>query len=149
MEGASDTRGGRLHAVHAVKVAYRELPREIDGWPRPLLDVSIGDVEDIRVRCLVDSGAVNTLLPGWVADVAGIDCTDAPTKPLGVAGSSTMARMVPTALTIGDHSWEAEVGFCDPWPRGWGLLGQLSFFRYFVVTFRTADFELEVEPVKH
>jgi len=27
-------------------------------------------------------------------------------------------------------------------------LGQLSFFRYFVVTLRAADFELEIEPVR-
>lgn len=131
-----------------MKIAYRELPHEIDGWPRPLLDVSVGDADDLRVRCLVDSGAMNTLLPSWVADLAGIDCADAPTKALGVAGSSVKARMVATLLTIGEHSWEAEVGFCDPWPRGWGLLGQISFFRYFVVTFRAADFELEINPVQ-
>jgi hypothetical protein len=26
--------------LYAVKIAYRELPHEINGWPRPLLDVS-------------------------------------------------------------------------------------------------------------
>jgi len=57
-----------------------------------------------------------------------------------------LAHLVPTMLTVGEHSWEAEVGFCDPWPRSWGLLGQRSFFRYFVVTFRTADFKLEIAP---
>ncbi|MGH3923360.1 MAG: hypothetical protein ACRDTT_10900 [Pseudonocardiaceae bacterium] len=36
----------------------------------------------------------------------------------------------------------------DGWPHAWGLLGQLSFFRYFVVTFRAADFELEINPVQ-
>ena len=112
-----------------------------------MLDVSVGDADDLRVRCLVDSGAMNTLLPGWVADRAGMDYADAPAKALGVAGSGTKARIVPALLTIGDHRW-AEVGFCDPWPRGWGLLGQISFFRYFVVTFRAADFELEIDPVQ-
>lgn len=131
-----------------MKVPYRELPHEIDGWPRPLLDISVGDADDLRVRCLVDSGAMNTLLPCWVADLAGIDCADAPAKALSVGGSSIKARLVPTPLTIGEHSWEAEVGFCDPWPRSWGLLGQTSFFRYFVVTFRAADFELEINPVQ-
>ena len=42
--------------------------------------------------------------------------------------------------------WEAEVGFCAPWPYGWGLLGQQSFFRFFTVTFRAVDFALEVTP---
>lgn len=73
----------------------------------------------------------------------------ASTKSLAVAGAGTRARMVTTLLTLGDHSWESDVGCCEPWPHGWGLLGQLSFFRYFVVTFRQADFELEVEPVRN
>lgn len=132
-----------------MRIAYRELPHDLSTWRRPLLDVSVGNVEEVRVRCLVDSGALNTLLPDWVADVAGIDTRDAPTRALGIAGGATTARMVTTLLTAGEHSWEAEVGFCDPWPRGWGLLGQVSFFRYFVVTFRAADFELEIEPVLH
>jgi hypothetical protein len=41
----------------------------------------------------------------------------------------------------------ARVGLCNPWPRSWGLLGQRPFFRYFVVTIRTADFELDIAPV--
>jgi hypothetical protein len=41
----------------------------------------------------------------------------------------------------------ARIGLHNPGPRSWGLLGQRSFFRYFVVTFRTADFELDIAPV--
>ncbi len=52
-----------------------------------------------------------------------------------------------TPITIGGHTWEADVGFCDPWPRSWGLLGQLSFFRNFEVTMRAADSELELRPI--
>lgn len=134
--------------VPPVRALFRELPNDDGRRPRPALDVSLGDAADMRVRCLVDSGALNTLLPRWVADLAGIDCADAPTRVLGVGGMGTQARLVTTALTIGDHTWEAEVGFCDPWPHGFGLLGQLSFFRYFVVTLRAADLELEIEPVR-
>lgn len=50
-------------------------------------------------------------------------------------------------LSAANYTWEAEVGFCDPWPYGWGLLGQASFFRYFTVTFRAVDLEFDVEPV--
>jgi len=73
---------------------FVELPQSPGGWPRPVLDVVVGNMGEVLLPCLVDSGAMNTLLPGW------------------------------------------------------GLLGQLSFFRYFVVTFRAADFELEIEPVQ-
>ncbi len=128
-------------------VPYRDLPHDDGGRPRPLLDIAVADVDDVRVRCLVDSGAQNTLLPGWVADLAGIDCRDAPTRSLSVAAAATTAALIPTRLTVADHSWEAEIGFCDPWPYGWGLLGQLSFFRYFTVSFRAADLEFELEPV--
>lgn len=126
---------------------FHELPGDPSGWPRPVLDLDVGLADSVRVRCLVDSGAMNTLLPGWVADLAGIDQTGAPTLPLGVGGVTAVARLVPTLLTVGDFGWEAEVGFCDPWPRSWGLLGQKSFFRYFEVTFRTADFQLDIAPV--
>ncbi len=126
---------------------FVELHRDPSGAPRPVLDVVIGDASEVLVPCLVDSGAMNTLLPAWTAAMAGIDTSGAPTMSLGVGGGSAVARLVPTLLTVGEFSWEAEVGFCDPWPRSWGLLGQRSFFRYFTVTFRTADFELEIAPV--
>ncbi len=126
---------------------FHELPDDPSGWPRPALDLDVGTDDAVRVRCLVDSGAINTLLPAWVADLAGIDCAGAPETRLGVGGAGAVARLVPTVLSVGELSWEAEVGFCDPWPRSWGLLGQRSFFRYFVVTFRTADFELQIAPV--
>jgi hypothetical protein len=32
-------------------------------------------------------------------------------------------------------------------PDGWGLLGQKSFFRFFTVVFRAADFEFDLDPV--
>ncbi len=128
-------------------VPYTELPAGAGGWPRPLLDVAVADLDDVLVPCLVDSGAQNTLLPAWVAEAAGIATRGTPTKRLAVAGAGTDAAFVTTLLSGGDHSWEAEIGFCDPWPYGWGLLGQLSFFRYFTVTFRVVDFEFELEPV--
>ena len=52
-----------------------------------------------------------------------------------------------TRLTTTGQSWEAEVAFCDPWPYGWGLLGQLAFFRFFTVTFRASELTFEVEPI--
>lgn len=55
---------------------------------------------------------------------------------------------VTTLLSVGGHSWEADVGFCDPWPYSWGLLGHLSFFRFFTVVFRAVDLEFELEPVR-
>ena len=125
-------------------VSYTELPGGPDATPRPLLDVAVGDVDDVLVPCIVDSGAVHTLLPRWTADLATIDLSGAPMRKLGVAAQTVEAAMTTVALTVGEHRWEAEVGFCDRWPYGWGLLGQQAFFRHFEVTFRAADFELQL-----
>jgi hypothetical protein len=127
-----------------VIIRYTELPEAAGGWPRPLLDVSIAEVDDVRVPCLVDSGALNTLLPAWVAGAAGIDLRRADRRSLSVAAARTRASFVTARLSAAGHAWEAEIGFCEPWPYGWGLLGHHSFFRFFTVIFRAADFEFEV-----
>lgn len=128
-------------------VPYTELPPEAGGWPRPLLDVGVADMDDALVPCLVDSGAQDTLLPGWAARASGVALEEARRQRLAVAGTGTEAMFVTTLLAGGGLTWEAEVGFCDPWPYGWGLLGQRSFFRYFTVTFRAVDFEFELVPL--
>jgi hypothetical protein len=129
-----------------VIVPYTELPDDAGGWPRPLLDVTVADLDEAVLPCLVDSGSLNTLLPRWIAEAAGLDLSSAGASTLHVAGSVTEAAVLPVSLSAAGHTWEAPVGFCDPWPYAWGLLGQLSFFRYFTVTFRAADFEFEVVP---
>lgn len=127
-------------------VPYTELPHEAGG-PRPLLDVAIADMDELRFPCLLDSGAVNTLLPRWLADAAGLDLRGADGRALAVATTATHAAFVTTGLTAADHTWEGDVAFCHPWPYSWGLLGHRSFLRYFTVTFRAVDLEFEVTPV--
>ncbi len=123
------------------------MPAEAGGWARPILDMTIGDMDDVLVPCLVDSGAVHTLLPRWVAEAAAIELDGAPTAVLGVAAGATTAAFTTVRLSTGELVWEADVGFCDPWPYGWGLLGQSSFFRFFTVTFRAANLELQIDPI--
>jgi hypothetical protein len=86
-------------------------------------------------------------MPRWVAIEAGVDLSDVWDASLGVGGTAIKARFSTVRLAVGGHAWEAQVGFCDPWPYGWGLLGQLGFFHFFVVTFRAADWELEIDPI--
>jgi hypothetical protein len=140
--------GGRLGAVSTVIVPYTELPDDAGGWPRPVLDLAVADMDDVLVPCLVDSGALHTLLPRWVGAAAGIPLGGVERRTLAVAAAATSAVVVTTRLTAAGHSWEAEVGFCEPWPYAWGLLGQLSFFRFFTVTFRAGDFEFEITPAE-
>ncbi len=129
-------------------VAYTELPAPTASGPRPLLDVTVGDLASVLVPCLLDSGAVNSLLPDWVADVAGIDTAGIAPRRLGVGGRVVEAQFTTVTLSAAELTWEASVGFCDRWPYAWGLLGHDSFFRWFTVTFRAADFEFELSPVR-
>ena len=130
-------------------VRYSEFPDATRSEPRPLLDVAIADVSRVLVPCLVDSGALNTLLPRWVADVTGVDVSGADQRTVGVGGSDTRVRFAVVTLEAAELAWEAEVGFCDPWPYAWGLLGHDSFFRWFTVTLRAASLEFEIEPIAH
>ena len=126
---------------------YTELPDSTESRPRPIVDVSVGNLETVLVPCLVDSGAISTLLPRWSADVAGVDLTGTATESRGVAGATTRAQFVTVALSVADLVWEAEVGFCEPWPYAWGLVGHDAFFRWFTVTFRAVDYEFELESI--
>lgn len=128
-------------------VSYTALSTDVGG-ARPLLDVVVADMDELRFPALVDSGAVNTLLPRWLADAAGVGLGQSDRRSLAVASTATEAAFVTTRLTAGGHSWECDIGFCDPWPYSWGLLGQRSFFRYFTITFRAVDLEFEISPVE-
>lgn len=123
------------------------MPGAAGGTLRPLLDINVEQVDDVRVRCLVDSGSLNTLFPAWVARGAGVSLARAKRRRLGVGGTAFDAQFTTVTLAAAGLTWDAPVGFCDPWPYAWGLLGQESFFRYFAVTFRAADGEMELIPV--
>lgn len=128
-------------------VPYTELPDEAGGSPRPVLDLVVEDMDDVLVPCLVDSGSVHTLLPSWVAEAAAVPLFEVQPRVLGVGGTSTSATFAIVRFGAGGRVWEAEAGFCEPWPYSWGLLGHASFFRFFTVTFRAADFEFEINPI--
>ncbi len=128
-------------------IPYTELPDDLGG-PRPLLDVVLADMDELRFPALVDSGAVHTLLPRWLADAGGVGLDGCERRPLAVATAVVDAAFLTTRLTAGGSTWEGEVGFCDPWPFSWGLLGHRSFFRYFTVTLRAVDLEFELTPVE-
>ena len=124
-----------------------DLPAAVGSSPRPLLDVAVGDVDDVVVPCLIDSGAVHTLLPSWLAGTAGIPLDDAERRDLAVAGAGVRAAFVTCRIAAAGQAWEAQIGFASDWPYSWGLLGHDAFFRFFTVTFRAADLEFEIDPI--
>jgi hypothetical protein len=80
-----------------------------------------------------------------LVESAGLELAEGGERTLAVGGNMVMARFAVARLSAAGLTWEAPVGFCDPWPYVWGLLGQGSFFRRFTVTFRAADYEFEVD----
>ena len=136
MARPGNARGSRILLLRTVIVRYTELPESTGSEPRPLVDVAVADVESVLVPCLVDSGALNSLLPRWAAEVAAVDLSGATDRHIGLGGASTTARFAAVTLSTAGLTWEASVGFCDPWPYAWGLLGHHSFFRWFTITFR-------------
>lgn len=114
------------------------------GQPRPLLRVEIGG--SASTLALVDSGAVNTLLPSWVAGLVGVDLEGTALQTVRI-GSGLHARFTTVPLSAAGMSWEAEVGFSDhPLLERWGVLGHAAFFRFFSVTFQAKDLQFEVTP---
>ena len=95
---------------------------------------------------LADSGAINTLMPEWLAAASGVELAHIEPKEVRI-GTGLLARFATVQLNCSGLSWEAEVGFSDSTLlERWGVLGQASFFRYFVVTFSAAELTFDVTP---
>ena len=69
---------------------------------------------------------------------------------VSVGGSRITCAYASVTLTLADgtdeHSWEAPVWFCDPWPYGFGLLGLEGFLHHFRVTISGYEEYVEVVP---
>jgi len=122
-----------------VRFPYLELPGERQPWLRPVVPVQIEGLEEAPHLCLLDSGATANRMGAELAELAGVPL-EAPlaVDEIAVAGLRTTGRCVRVDLTVAAHRFDAPVWFCDPWPFGFGLLGQEGFFRFFRVTFRAA-----------
>lgn len=122
---------------------------ELRGLPekRPVIEVRVEGLREFGLRAMVDSGSLSSLFGSWVAREANIELDGAREARLGVAGVVTTARFATVRLFAGRHTWEAEVGFCDPWPFDHGLLGLEGFFRWFDVTISVASQRTVLTPI--
>jgi hypothetical protein len=117
--------------------------------PRPILDVVVEGLELAPQACLLDSGATAIRMGRHVAELSGVDLTDAPSTTLAVGGMRVEAQMQRVTLEIGDvhesYRWEAPVWFCRTWMPAFGLLGLTGFFDQFEVHISAYDEIFEVE----
>jgi hypothetical protein len=128
-----------------VRHPYVEL--EGTSLARPALAVQLEDLREAPHLCLVDSGAISNRLPTALAALAGLSVAEALDEDrIVVGGLVTSGRLLRVDLTVAGVRFEAPAWFCDPWPFGFGLLGQEGFFRFFRVTFCAAEGWLDVVP---
>lgn len=129
-----------------MRFLFKELPGTSRDYLRPVVPVTVEGISRAPQLCLLDAGALHNRFAGWIAEVAGIDLSEADEARVAVGGFVTTARQASVQLTLGDVTWEAPAWFCDPWPLAFHLLGQEGFFRWFEVRLRASDYEIELTP---
>jgi hypothetical protein len=136
-----------------VRFSFREIPDpgKATVRPRPIVDVVVEGLEIAPQACLLDSGATAVRFGEHVAELCGVDLSDAPQTQIAVAGALVSARMAEVSLRVtdGDDSceWAAPVWFCDPWTPAFGLLGLTGFFDHFEVTIASYDERIQLTPI--
>jgi hypothetical protein len=87
----------------------------------------------------------------YVAELAGLDLSDAPRSTAAVGGALVVGRMMEVALEVSDehsnYQWTAPVWFCEPWRPAFGLLGLTGFFDHFEVTIAAYEEWVTLSPV--
>jgi hypothetical protein len=135
-----------------VRFEFRSFPAASGGLltPRPIVDIALEGLEAAPIACLLDTGALRTRMDREFAELAGVDLTNTVTETLAVGGGQTVGAFAPVTLTLTDgtdeHSWDAPVWFCDPWPYAFGLAGLEGFLHHFRVTISGYEEFLDVMP---
>jgi len=86
-----------------------------------------------------------------VAELVGLDLTDASQIRIAVGGALVTARSAEVVLEVSDggssHRWAAPVWFCEPWHPAFGLLGLTGFFDQFEITVAAYEEWVELRPL--
>lgn len=127
---------------------FQALPKQV-GRARPVVDLVVEGLEMAPQACLIDTGATEIRMGRHVAELAGLDLTDAVLGEVIVGGLLTTAAGIPVELELSQgrqsHAWNPMVYFCEPWPWAFGLLG-LAGLDPFLVTINAYDEWSELRP---
>lgn len=119
--------------------------------PRPIVDVVVEGLDIAPQACLLDSGATAIRFGLHVAELCGLDLSDAPVSVLAIGGAVVKAHVQEVSLRVNDkhdaYAWTAPAWFCDPWRPAYGLLGLTGFFDHFLVTIASYEEWLELKPL--
>ncbi|MDB4986787.1 MAG: hypothetical protein JWN04_1965 [Myxococcaceae bacterium] len=113
--------------------------------PRPFVPVRLEGLE-FAVPALVDSGAVGNRFDATIGELAGLDLSLGCAEHVKIGGAMMFGHALDVSLTLGKHSWTAEICFLEGWQVGYQVLGLYGFFDHFNVRFRAASRELLVLP---
>jgi hypothetical protein len=94
---------------------------------------------DVGLPCLIDTGALRTRLPGWVAEELRIDIDAIPGERIGLAGGQTTAHPADVVLSTAAGACPTTVWFCRGWHSPFGLLGQEGFLDRYRLTLDVAE----------
>jgi hypothetical protein len=132
-----------------VRHSFQALPPHT-GRPRPVVDLVVEGLELAPQACLLDTGATDIRMGHHVAELAGIDLSDATEDEIVVGGLQTTSRPANVQLELRQgkesHTWAPTVYFCDPWPWAFGLLG-LGGLDPFLVTLDAYEEWIELHPL--
>jgi hypothetical protein len=127
---------------------FQALPGQA-GRARPVVDLVVEGLEMAPQACLIDTGASEIRMGRHVAELAGLDLTDAVSGEVIVGGLRTTSAVIPVNLALRQgrqsHAWSPTVYFCEPWPWAFGLLG-LAGLDPFLVTINAYDEWSELRP---
>lgn len=136
-----------------MRFPFRSIPDPVGSGvrPRPIIDVVVEGLELAPQACLLDSGATAVRMGGYVAELIGIDLSNAPRTTVAVGGALVVGRMAEVTLEVSSgpasHQWAAPVWFCEPWRPAFGLLGLTGFFDHFHVTVAAYQEWVELTPL--
>jgi hypothetical protein len=136
-----------------VRIPFRDIPAGAgETRARPIVDVVVEGLDLAPQACLLDSGATAVRMGAHVADLIGMDLSDAPRESIAVGGGVVEGRVAEVSLEVraggSSHRWVAPVWFCDPWRPSFGLLGLTGFFDQFVVTVCAYEEWIDLRPVE-
>ena len=124
------------------------------GRLRPLLPIRLfgptGRFHRYR-PAVADTGSVDSLFPSLAATVLRVNLQPTTSQSTNWRGSQFPLRFGRVEMELSSateiYRWSAVVGFTSA-PLPYPLLGLTGFFEYFDATFRGADHELELTPVR-
>ncbi len=115
---------------------------------RPVIPVQIKSGErSFGYDLLIDSGADINVFGLDIAEALGIEVESGVTaEVIGATGEPMDVYIHPIELTVGGHTFTAQVAFMSA-SNPFGLAGQRGFFDQFRITFNLPEEELELEPI--